>query len=40
MDSWDYVSFKYAIEVETKSTIERGLVLGDETLLDTISIAL
>ena len=35
-----YISLKNAIEVETKTIIERGLVTGIITLLDIASIAL
>ena len=35
-----YINLKYIIEVETKTTIECGLVKGIITLLDTASITL
>jgi len=38
--NWEHLNLNNAIEVETKTTIERGLVTGIITLLDTISIAL
>jgi len=38
--NWEYLSLNNAIEVETKTTIERGLVAGIITPLDTASIAL
>ena len=36
----EYLSLNNALEVETKTTIERGLVMGIITLLDMVSIAL
>jgi len=38
--NWEYLNLNNAIEVETKTTIERGLVTGIITLLDIESIAL
>jgi len=38
---WEYVDLREVeIEVETKTIIEQGLVMGIATLLDIISIAL
>ena len=36
----EYLNLNNVIEAETKTTIERGLVMGIITLLDTASIAL
>ena len=38
--NWGYLDLRYAIEVETKLEIETKLVIGIETLLDIVSIAL
>jgi len=38
--NWEYLNLKDVIEVETKTTIERSLVIGIITPLDTASIAL
>ena len=38
--NWGYLNLNNAIEVETKTTIEHGLVTGIITPLDTTSIAL
>jgi hypothetical protein len=38
--NWGYLDLKYIIEAETKLEIEAKLVMGIETLLDTVSIAL
>jgi len=38
--NWEYLNLNNAIEVETETTIKRGLVTGIMTLLDTASIAL
>ena len=38
--SQKYLNLNNAIEVETKTTIERGLVTGIITLLDTVFITL
>jgi len=38
--NWGYLNLGNAIEVETKTAIEQGLVTGIIILLDTVSIAL
>ena len=38
--NWEYLNLNNAIEVETETTIERGLVTGIITLLDTAFITL
>jgi len=38
--NWEYLYLSNAIEEETETTIERGLVIGIITPLDTASIAL
>jgi len=38
--NWERLYLSNAIEVETKTTIERGLVMGIITPLDTASITL
>jgi len=38
--NWEYLYLNNVIEAETKTTIERGLVIGIITPLDTASIAL
>ena len=38
--NWGYLNLNNAIEAETETTIERGLVIGIITLLDTVSITL
>jgi hypothetical protein len=38
--NWGYLDLKHVIEVETESEIETELVMGIETPLDTVSIAL
>jgi len=38
--NWEYLNLNNAIEAETETTIERGLVMGIITPLDTTSIAL
>jgi len=38
--NWEHLNLNNAIEAETETTIERGLVMGIITPLDTISIAL
>jgi len=38
--NWGYLNLNNAIEVETKTTTERGSVTGIIILLDTASIAL
>jgi len=38
--NWEYLNLNNVIEVETETTIERGLVIGIIILLDTISITL
>jgi len=38
--NWEHLNLNNVIEVETETTIKRGLVMGIITPLDTISIAL
>jgi len=38
--NWEHLYLSNATEVETKTTIKRGLVMGIITLLNTASIAL
>jgi len=38
--NWEYLNLNNAIEVETKTTTERGLVMGIIIPLETASIAL
>jgi len=38
--NWEHLNLNNAIEVETKTTIKRGLVMGTITPLDIASIAL
>jgi len=38
--NWEHLNLDNATEVKTKTIIERGLVMGIITPLDTISIAL
>jgi len=38
--NWEYLNLSNAIEAETKTTIERGLVTGIITPLDTVFITL
>jgi len=38
--NWEHLNLNNATEAETKTTIERGLVMGIITPLDTISITL
>jgi len=38
--NWEHLHLGNIIEVETKTTTERGLVMGIIILLDTVSIAL
>ena len=40
MANWKCIKIKYIIEVENNSTIEWGILIGVDTLLDIISIAL
>ena len=40
MTNWGYIKIGYAIKVEDNSTMEWGILVGIDTLLDIISIAL
>ena len=40
MTNWEYTKIRYIIEVEDNSTTEQGILVGVDTPLDIIFIAL